>query len=185
MLGNNRPLRLWAVAAVSLLPLLVACDDNKTTTPPPEKLCDDVPYQWAADATGQGDLSTKNMNGRVVVTTQDRSGNCSIQDKDKNVILSFVVKLQDEFTAAKATADVEERLASGNGVAISSPKGKGLVLSKAPDSDKGIQSYWVCQGVTLDVSLKATKDADKAADRLKTFTERVAGLAPCLAAPKT
>jgi hypothetical protein len=172
------------VAATALLPLLVACDDDQATTPSPEKLCDDLPYQWAADATGDSGLTTRNMNGRIVVTPKDSSGDCSIQDADKAVALSFTVKIQDEITAGKATKDVEERLASGNGVPLSTPQGKGLVLSKEPDSDKKIQSYWVCQGVTLDVSLRAGKDADKAAERLKTFTEQVATLAPCLAPSK-
>jgi hypothetical protein len=167
------------VAALLLLPLLVACQEQQAA-PPPAKLCDDIPYQWAADATARTGLTTMNVDGRIAVTPQDNNGDCSIQNADKVPVLSFTVQLRDATFADKIATDVEDRLSTGNGVPLATPQGKGLVLSREPDSDKVLNSYWICAGVTLDVSMKDANDPDKAAERLKTFTERVAALVPCI-----
>jgi hypothetical protein len=180
MSSRNRKKGRGLALAAALLPVLFACD-NDNAAPPPDKLCDDIPYQWATDATGRTGLTTKSVSGKIAVTAKERNGGCSIQNSDQDAILSFVVKLLDPTTAAAAAKDVDDYIAGGTGLPLAAAEGKGLVVSRQPDSDKMLRSYWVCSGVTLDISMKDARDEDQAAERLKTFTERLATLAPCTA----
>lgn len=169
-------------ALLALSPLLVtatACGGSQPDPPPAgAKLCGATMARWWFDAVGAGDLSSQWDGVRLPMRPNlYNRASCGVKSGDK-WIGRYLTEVSDADNIDTTDRQIARRPAS---MRFTAAGGKGSI--DLDDDGRGVEVWWTCKSVKLNVELYRTGDDKKRLELAKTLTSRIAAAVGCADLP--
>lgn len=171
--------RYSALLALSLLLVAAtACGGQPEPPPAAAKLCGATMASWWFDAVGAGDLSSQwdGVHLPMRPNLYNRAS-CGVKSGDK-WIGRYLTEVSDADNINKTAGQIAKRPAN---MRFTAAGGNGSV--DLDDDGRGVEVWWTCKSVKLNVGLYRTSDDKNRLELAKTLASRLASAVGCAALP--